>query len=212
MENLIVVGLLGGVGSGKSTVAKAFGDIGAEVLDADVISSECLTHAPIASAIRSSFGSTTVDEAGQVDRKTLADLVFSDEKSLQILNEIVHPCVKKVIFEQLEFLRTDAGARIVVLDVPLLLGSELNNLCHKRVFVDASLNVRHDRVFLNRGWSQEELDRREKSQASIEEKKKVADYTIDNSGSVESADAQTRAIFNELTRPHLSSPSAQLPD
>ncbi len=96
-------------------------------------------------------------------------------------------------------MRKSTTDTLLILDVPLLIESELNELCDRRLFVDAPLATRRDRVTSSRGWSEEELDQREKNQKSIDYKQAVADYKINNGGAIEPVRARVRAIFQDLT-------------
>ncbi len=202
MTNLVVLGLLGGIGSGKSTVARLFEELGAVVLDADFMARAELEREPAKSAILKEFGPGLLNENGRIDRERLGDLVFRDPERLRRLNSIVHPLVRREIRRRLEELRAAPGATpgalLVLLDVPLLLESELNALCDQRLFVDAPLELRLERVRLHRGWSTDELERREKNQKSIDEKRARADYKVINDGALAPVRAQVRAIFQEL--------------
>ncbi|MBI4878495.1 MAG: dephospho-CoA kinase [Planctomycetes bacterium] len=202
MANLIVLGLLGGIGSGKSTVARFFQEFGAVVLDADAMARAELDREPAKGAILKEFGTSLLDEEGSIDRERLGDIVFRDPERLRRLNGMVHPLVRREVRRRLEELRAapgaTSGAVLVLLDVPLLLESELNALCDRRLFVEAPLELRVERVRAYRGWSGDELERREKNQKSIDEKRAGADYKVINDGALAPVRAQIRAIFQDL--------------
>jgi len=195
----MVVGLLGGIGSGKSTVASLLAESGAEVVDADRLAHEVLRTPEGRSRVVSRFGREVLGSDGELDRKRLAAVVFADRRSLEDLNAIIHPAVLAEILARVRSHR--AGARrgsgsasgLLVLDVPLLSESPLRNDCDALVFVDAEREVRQERLRA-RGWDSGELERRESFQAPLEEKSRMAGFRIDNSGSLE----ETRAAVGRL--------------
>lgn len=199
MGNVTILGLLGGVGSGKSTVARALADLGAIVLDADRIAHDVLAEPAVVRAIHETFGDAALGRDDTVDRTRLAGIVFEDPERLAALNAIVHPQVGSRIRARIEAIRNEASdPRVVVLDVPLLLESQLNTLCDKRLFVDTPLDVRVARVRESRGWSEDELLRREKNQKPLAEKLEAADYKVRNTGPADPILARLRAIYGEL--------------
>jgi len=199
LGDLTVLGLYGGVGSGKSTVAALFQELGALVIDADRIAHECLDQQAVREEVVAEFGSSVLGPTGRVERSRLAKVVFLDEERRARLNQIIHPEVRRRIRDRLEVCAREESGRLVVLDVPLLLESELETLCDRRLFVDAPLEIRSRRVQAIRGWKPGELERREKTQKSIEEKRAIADYMIENEGTLALLRARVRAIFQELS-------------
>src|SRR6185503_2708362 len=197
MRGPMVVGLLGGIGSGKSTVASLLAESGAEVVDADRLAHQVLRMPSARSRVVSRFGSGVLGPDGEVDRKRLAEVVFSDRRSLEDLNGIIHPAVIDEILARVRSHRTaergPGTAGLLVLDVPLLSESPLGNECDALVFVDADREVRRERLRA-RGWDDREMERRESFQASLEDKSRMARFHIDNSGPLE----ETRAAVGRL--------------
>ena len=198
MTSTVVVGLLGGVGSGKSTVARLFAECGARVLDADRIAHDCLELPEVREELTRRFGPAAIGADGRVDRARLADVVFSDAARRRELEALIHPRVRDRIETSLDEHRARGDGGVVLLDVPLLLESPLDRLCDVRVFVDTPRAVREERVKTTRGWDTAELDRRERSQLPIETKAAAADYTIGNADSLESVRARVRALHDDL--------------
>lgn len=198
MPSIVVLGLLGGVGSGKSTVARLFAERGAEILDADRIGHDCLEVDPIKEEVVSLFGIGAVGADGRIDRRHLADRVFTDDALRGRLEGLVHPCVRERIETKLSELRAEGRARVAVLDVPLLLESPLDGLCDARVFIDTPRAIREERVRSTRGWDANELARREKTQLPIDTKRAAADYMMENASSLEAARAQVGHIHDDL--------------
>lgn len=199
---LVVVGLVGGIASGKSTVARLFVEQGAALLDADAMAHACLAEPAVRAAIVARFGESVVDPAGHVDRKALGAIVFDDPKARTDLESIIHPRVATRLREELARLAAEGRPRVVVLDVPLLFESGLDALCDTVVYVDAPIAVRRERAMRDRGWGPDELDRREKNQRSTEHKKARAGLMIRNLGSIEPLRARTRELLQKILTEH----------
>ena len=201
-----VLGIVGGIGSGKSTVARLLGELGARIVDADRIAKEYLQDPEVRAEIRRTFGEAVFLEDGGVDRLRLADEVFRDRTALARLNAILHPRVRARIRERLAAMEKEGRAKLVVLDVPLLVGSELARLCHKVVAVRASEAIRGARVARDREWDPEELIRREAFQPSQAEKEATADFIIENDGSLEALKEKVQVLYQTLCGGGVSSP------
>ncbi len=198
MTRPFVVGLLGGIASGKSTVAGMFRDAGVAVIDADRLAHRCLAEPEIVAAIRAAFGDGVLAADGAIDRRRLGEIAFMGADSKRRLEAIVHPCVRRKIDAELEAISRAGSPRIVLLDVPLLLETDLNARCAARIFVDAPIEERRARVERDRGWARGELDRREIFQKAAEEKRAAAEYTIANVGPLEPLRARVREVLSEL--------------
>ena len=189
----LVVGLAGGVGSGKSTVAAIFIKQGARGIDADLLGHRVLELPAVRAGLVRDWG-TGILRDGRVDRAALARLAFRSRKTVARLNRRVHPEILREIRRQI------ARARgWVVLDAALLFETGADALCDKIVFVSAPRALRARRV-RSRGWGPEELRRRERFQFPVVYKKKKADYVIDNAGPTSRTKEQTRKICDELRR------------
>jgi len=201
-----VVGLTGGIGSGKSTVARRLEGLGAVVIDADAI-----VHAlqapgqPLVDEIAGAFGRGVLRPDGALDREALGALVFRDAEARARLNQLVHPKVGLEIARRTQAAR-DAGAPVVVLDVPLLLeGRKAGTGTAKLVGFDATVVVwvpeatQVDRAAARDGASREDVLRRVRAQMPLDEKRALADHVIDNSGTPEDTERQVRALWKELT-------------
>lgn len=210
---VFIVGLTGGVGSGKSTVAGFFTDHGAFLIDADQVAREVVgpKSAGLA-AIEQRFGSSVLTHSGELDRAQLAELVFSDEKALSDLNAIVHPLVRARIEDQLEELRVTWPDAVVILMVPLLIESGAYR-ADVIVVIDTDEEASIRRLENTRGWTRDHALARMKSQVSNEERKMHADLVIENKGSLQELRAavedawawiQSRAARADV---HLPSPS-----
>jgi dephospho-CoA kinase len=189
----LVVGLAGGVGSGKSTVAKIFIKEGAQGIDADALGHGVLDLPRVRAALARDWGPGIL-RGGRVDRAALARLAFRSRKSIARLNRRVHPVILREIRR-----RISRARGWVVLDAALLFETGADALCDVVVFVSAprALRARRTRA---RGWGPGELERRERVQLPIAYKKKKADYVIDNTGPKSRTEEQTRRICDELRR------------
>jgi dephospho-CoA kinase len=192
---MLRVGLSGGIGSGKSTVARALARRGAIVIDADAIAREVVEPGePGLAAVVERFGPDVLDAEGRVDRPKLAALVFDDAAARADLNAIVHPRVA------LETARRTAAApsdAIVIIDVPLLVEAARSGY-DVVVIVEAPEPVRLERLTA-RGMTSDDARRRMAAQASDADRRKVADVILDNAGSEEDLEHQIDALWAQLT-------------
>ncbi|MHC4154422.1 MAG: dephospho-CoA kinase, partial [Planctomycetota bacterium] len=141
-----IIGILGGVASGKSTVAAEFAGLGCAVIDADKIAHELLDNEDIRGKIVSCFGQSFLDAAGRIVRGKLADIVFADAGKLARLNDIIHPLVLAEAERLIEHYSGQAGIKAIVLDMPLLVEVGWHKRCKKLVFVDCQANLRAARA------------------------------------------------------------------
>ena len=196
-----LVGLTGGIGTGKSTVSQLLEKLGAIVIDADRLTREVQARgSPVLERIADSFGPDVLRPDGELDREALGAIVFRDEAARQRLNRIVHPAVGAAMVERIREAR-EAGAALVVLDIPLLLeGSRAGQMdLHAVVVVYASEEQQVERQVARDGCSREEALRRVRAQLPIEEKRRLADFVIDNSGSRAETERQVRELYRRLT-------------
>lgn len=178
-----VVGLIGGVGSGKSSVARGVAARApVAVIDADRLGHEALREPVVKEALRQRFGSEIFDPQGEVERSRLAERVFGVENASarSDLNAIVHPEIGQRTREQIHAARA-GGALAVLLDAAVLLEAGWDQHCDAVVFIDAKPEVRLRRVQARNGWTESELQRREASQLPLDEKRRRSTLTIDNS-------------------------------
>jgi dephospho-CoA kinase len=191
----MMVGLTGGIGSGKSTVARLLADHGAVVVDADEIAREVVEPGtPVLEKLVAEFGPDIVATDGTLDRKALAAKAFVDDDRKAALEAITHPAIGEAFLARLRDAPPDA---IVVHDVPLLVEAK-NPLAYSAVIVvEAPLDVRLDRLEA-RGVDRADAIARIEHQASDEERRKVATWVVDNSGDLDALRRQVDAIWIEL--------------
>jgi dephospho-CoA kinase len=197
-----LIGILGGVASGKSLVAQQLARLGAGVLDADRAGHEVLRLPQIEAAVRQRWGDEVFGPDGRIDRRRLARIVFAGppEGPLQreYLEKLTHPEIGRLLGRQAAAL-AGSGYRVAVLDAALLLEAGWDKLCDRLVFVDAACEVRLSRA-LGRGWSKEDFAAREEAQESLDSKRQRADVVVDNSGSPEHTQAQIERFWQSLFR------------
>jgi dephospho-CoA kinase len=208
-----VLGIVGGIGSGKSSVARwvVSHDTGVVLINGDEVGHEVLTHKAVQEAIRQRFGDGVIDGAGQIDRRSLGQIVFgpSDEKRVarHDLERIVHPRIRETFVNRIAEAEA-AKKRAVLLDAAVLFEAGWNDLCHAIVFIDVPRGERLSRLRAGRGWDEAEVERREASQVSLETKRNRSNFVIDNAQSVDEAGRQLKEVVAKLlTRIHAQAPS-----
>jgi dephospho-CoA kinase len=194
---VLLVGLTGGIGAGKSTVARLLSERGAVVIDADSIVRELQRPGTdVFKAIVERFGSHVVAPDGSLDRDRLADIVFRDDDARSALNAIVHPAVYAVMAERIAELKD--GDHVVVLDIPLLAESGGSDGMDAVVVVEADEDARVARVVAERGLDPEDVRARMAVQASPEQREALADVVIRNNGSADDLRAQVDQLWDQL--------------
>ncbi len=196
-----LIGIAGGIASGKSWIAGQLERQGAAVVSADAWAHEVLKLDEVKQLAHQRWGDAVFGPDGQIDRGALAKVVFGPPpggpRELKYLEQLMHPRIGELLRRQLEELGAQPTTAAIVLDVPLLFESGWNKFCDKIVFVDAPPPVRLARA-MARGWNREDFTRREAAQESLESKRQLADVIIDNSGSPESAQAQIELFWRSL--------------
>jgi dephospho-CoA kinase len=193
---MILVGLTGGIGSGKSTVSAMLAARGAEIVDADLITREVqLPGSAVVEAIARRFGDDVIDDDGSLLRARLAEIVFADADALADLNKIVHPAVRAEIARRVD--RLAPIDRIVVLDIPLLTENRAGAI-QAKIVVDVPVETQVDRLVSSRGFSESDARARIARQASRDERLRDADFVIDNSGDIDDLDPQIDKLWQSL--------------
>ncbi len=201
---MLVVGLTGNIGSGKSTVAGILEARGVPLIDADLLAREAVAPgAPALAAIAERFGRSVLTPAGALDRAALRAIVFANPADRASLDAIVHPAVKALRDARLADLRA-RRAPVVVCDIPLLFETGLDREVDVTVLVDAPLDVRLARILRNRGLSRDEALAMAAAQLPAEDKRARADYVIENDGSIEELRERVNAVWTAIDRDRLS--------
>ena len=196
---MVVIGVTGGVGTGKSTVAEMFRRLGAVVLDADVMAHRVMVPKRLAwREIVKEFGEEVLNDDQTINRKRLAALVFHDEQRRKRLERIIHPRVLREIKEQLHRLQRSRRVRAIVLDVPLLVEVGAHRLVDALVVVTAPPEAQRIRLKEKYGWSDEETNARIGAQWELSAKVALADYVVDNAHGVDATRTQVRHLWETL--------------
>lgn len=193
---MIVLGITGGIGSGKTTAAGYLRSLGFACVDVDQIGRELTAEgSPLLEILDREFGpdgkygrgiailrDSSIEGIKILDRKALASVVFSDEKARARFNEIIHSRMLRIIREQIEELRKKENIRGILLDAPLMYEAGCDTMCDRVILVTAPVEIRIERVMKRDGTTREDVVSRIKSQMSDEEKARLADFVVDNSG------------------------------
>ncbi len=201
----VIVGLTGGIGSGKSTVAGLLEKRGARVVDADAIVHELQAPGePLLDEIAEAFGPEVLTAEGALDREALGAIVFRDPEARQRLNQIVHPKVGAEFARRLQAAR-ESGVALIVLDIPLLFESRRAGTGGASamdfdaiVLVWVPRETQIERQIRRDGHGRDEAERRVASQMPLDEKRALADHVIDNSGTLEETERQVGALYDRL--------------
>lgn len=181
----LVVGLIGGIGSGKSAVAAAFAQQGAAVVSGDVAGHEALRQPEIWERIVRRWGQGVLDDMGEIDRRKLAAIVFNDPAERKALEAMVFPWIEQRLREQINAAKQDRGAPLIILDAAVMLEAGWHKECDRMLFVDAPSPLRLKRLAESRGWTEQEVRNRERAQMPSNEKRNRADGILENSGSLD---------------------------
>lgn len=197
---MLVIGLTGGIASGKSFVAECFAELGCEIVNADLIGHKVLKLPETVERIREAFGDQTVVD-GEVDRRALATIVFPKDavapsKELKLLESITHPEIGKWMELQFSEIEQSNSAQAVILDAPVMFKAQWDRFCDRIVFVHADLKIRQQRAAL-RGWPEGELRRRERQQLPLDQKRERASDEIENSGTADKTREQVRSLWKK---------------
>jgi len=178
-----VIGLTGGIGTGKSTVSNLLEVHGFKIVDADVASREAVEKdSEGLQQVKQVFGDKAVDQNGEMDRKYIGEIVFNDAKKRKELNQIIHPIVREIMNEQKEQYLSEGYN--VIMDIPLLFENNLQDTVDETWLVYASESIQVERLMERNDLSQEEAKARVYSQISIDKKRRMADHVIDNRGTL----------------------------
>ena len=191
----IVLGLLGGIASGKSTVAGALQAEGFVLIDADRIAKDLLQTPEVQGALLNHFGKKIFHSNGEVDKKKLADLVFEEQSEREFLEKLLHPMIRSQILEKLK--QAGQEDKPTVLDAPLLLEGGLYRLCDVCLFIHTPGELRQRRA-LARGMDLQDWAAREAIQAPLAKKREVSHYEIENSEGKQRTFEEVQALVNRL--------------
>lgn len=191
----IVIGLVGGIASGKSTIARLFKEIGkGKVIDADKIGYRILDIPSVRKKLAAYYGKEALTKSKQVNRCYLANVCFRNPKNITFLNNLVHPFICKEIYRQVKNIRKG----MIIMDAALLLETDLDRLCDYLVFVDTPYKTRLQRVINKRDWTGNNLRQRERFQMPLKLKKNKADFVVHNRNNLTYARRQVIQILKNI--------------
>ncbi len=194
-----VIGIVGGIGAGKSTVARVFEQLGCVISDSDACVRDLLQRDAVKARLRDWWGSQVFAPDGSIDRSAVARIVFESEAERRRLEGYIHPLVHE---DRQRTIATaqEQGAEGVIVDAPLLFEAGVDSECDAIVFVDTPREIRLSRVKKTRDWDETELDRRENAQLTLEQKRKRSDYVVSNNGLPDELHGRVSRVLSSIQK------------
>ena len=190
-----ILGITGGIASGKTTATKTLEALGIEVVDADIIARDIVSkNAPALATIVEHFGSSILLKSGELDRARLRDIIFANPTEKRWLENLLHPIVRKQIIQQLSAIKSPYG----VLSSPLLFEKEQQALVNRTLVIDAPIETQNTRAALRDNVNQQQINRIMNTQLSREERNKKANDIISNTGNIEELQEKITVYHNQL--------------
>ena len=193
-----MIGILGGMYSGKSTVAAELAKLGCAVIDADSISHQLLEEKDVLKKIVRVFGKGILDDKGKISRSALANRVFGDPAKLETLTGILHPLIMARVEQLIAQCGPQPAVRAIVLDIPLLVEIGWEKRCDHIIFVDCAPPLRLERAKKTGVFDTDQLKIRENLQISLDKKKRIADNIVDNNSDLSGLSKQIACIFSTI--------------
>jgi len=192
----LILGLTGSFGSGKSTVARIFKSLGATVIDADRIAHQIIRPgSQIYKKIINIFGKDILKKNKAIDRDKLAQIVFNNKNLLKKLNQIMHPQIIRIIKDEIK----TSKSKLIILDAPLLIEAGLNNLVDKLIVVRLDTRQQIKRLLGKLSLKKSEILKRLNVQIPLEDKVRLADFVIDNSGTMGETEQQVKEVWEKMS-------------
>ena len=192
---MFVIGLIGGIGSGKSSVSAILHSLGVEIIDADKVGHEAYTpNSEGWKKVISVFGQDIVGPENEIDRKKLGGIVFSDPSEMEKLNKLMHPIIHNLVEEKIKLL-SNQGVKVVVLEAAILIEANWQDLTDEIWLAKSNQEVVIERVQLRNNFTREEIIKRIQSQMSNDEREKHSDIVIDNNGTIEQLEEKIKTLW-----------------
>ena len=192
---MFVIGLIGGIGSGKSSVSAILQSLGIEIIDADKVGHEAYTpNSEGWKKVISVFGQDIVGPENEIDRKKLGGIVFSDPSEMEKLNKLMHPIIHNLVEEKIKLL-SNQGVKVVVLEAAILIEANWQDLTDEIWLAKSNQEVVIERVQLRNNFTREEIIKRIQSQMSNDEREKHSDIVIDNNGTIEQLEKKVKTLW-----------------
>jgi dephospho-CoA kinase len=190
-----VIGIVGGIGSGKSVVAAELLRHGGVLVSGDQLGHAALRQPDVKAQLVARWGKQVLDQAGEIDRRRVAAIVFANPDERKTLEAISHPVIERGIREMIQNARSMPAVRLIVLDAAVMLEAGWHGVCDYLVYVDSPRELRLARLQRDRGWTAQELEKRENSQMPLTEKRRHADAVVENTAGIEEVRAQVRRLL-----------------
>lgn len=194
----MVIGLVGGIASGKSTVARLFESFGAALIDADRIGHDLLLRPSFREKVVERFGCGVLGADGQIDRRALGGVIFGDESARQALNQLVRPTIRAEIRERIRLLQKAETSQVIVVDAPLLVETGPTDIADVVLLVTAPAALRKARVIQRNDLSDAEAEKRVAAQVPEEKQRRWVDYVLENTGSIQDLEQQATQLWSQL--------------
>jgi dephospho-CoA kinase len=198
-----MIGLCGGIGAGKSTVAAEFERLGCLVIDSDRLNHEVLTRPDVKERLKAWFGERVIGPDGQADRRALAEIVFADPVGKGHVESLTHPLIAAARADMILRGNKDPAVKAIILNSPLLLESNLDRLCDTIIFIEVSETARLQRLSQTRQWDAAEVRRRQRWQRPLTEKRARSEFVVHNEGPAEQLRPQVESILATIVSRHL---------
>jgi dephospho-CoA kinase len=193
-----IIGIVGGIGSGKSFVAQLFGELGGLVISSDEQVSQVYRAPQVQETLRRWWGDEIIAADGAINRRAIAAKIFNQPRERERLEGLIHPLVHAARERAMSAAAQDPTVKAFIWDTPLLFETGLDQECDAVVFVETPVSQRLARVSQSRGWDSAELARREKSQWALDRKREISDYVIRNTADAGFARGQVRDVFTQI--------------
>ncbi len=196
--NKPIIGIAGGIGSGKTFVAQLFGELGCVVISSDEQVRDAYRDSRVVATLRQWWGDDVLTGLGEINKRVVAGKVFGQPAERARLERLLHPMVNASRERMMLEAEKDPKVVAFIWDTPLLFETGLNEKCDAVVFVDAPQPLRLQRVQASRGWDADELARRESSQLPLDTKRKLSHYAVENAAEAEVVRPQVRAVLSRI--------------
>lgn len=197
-EGKPIIGIAGGIGAGKSTVAELMKEMNCCVISSDQQVKQAYKDFTVKQTLQKWWGKMVLDPSGEIDRGVVSRKIFNSPAERQRLEHLIHPIVNKIREKVMIQAANDPQVVAFVWDTPLLFETGLNSHCDKIIFVDAPAEVREARVRESRGWERGELEKRENLQMPLDKKRQLSDYIVANTTEAEDLRQQIREVLSQI--------------
>jgi dephospho-CoA kinase len=205
-EGKPIIGIAGGIGSGKSLVASVLREENCAVISSDEQVKNAYKDSTIKMTLQKWWGNLVLDPSGEIDRGVVAGKIFNSPAERQRLENLIHPVVNKIREKQMKQAANDPRILAYVWDTPLLFETGLNTHCDTVIFVDSAIETRISRVRESRGWAEGELEKRENVQMPLDKKREASEYVVANTADAEELRRQVREVLSRILAGALPQP------